>query len=313
MVKGVAPTIRRLGFGCAYAFLLAVMLCGLALPAAALEIAVVTSQREGSGQVVAEAMLAASGKHRLVHAGNTEKGLDPERLGNSVMVIALGAQAARAVAAADTRPMLVALVSAADYERLRQETEPRTITALFINQPAERHLLLMQLILPQASCAGLLLGPESHSALTHFEPAAKSAGIALESSFSATAKDVLPALERHLARCDAVLTLDDAIVSHPNVARAALLTSYRMQRPLFAYSRAWVEAGALAAVFSTPATAARDLLDWLDLLSDPQRLPPPRAARHFDLAVNARVARALGLSVPDEETLRAAITAGRKP
>ena len=94
-----------------------------------------------------------------------------------------------------------------------------------------------------------------------------------------------------------------------------LLTSYRVQRPLFAYSRAWVEAGALAAVFSTPATAIRDLLDWLDGLDgleDVRRLPPPSRARHFDLAVNTRVARALNLSVPDEDALRAAVAAGRE-
>ncbi|MBA4742229.1 MAG: hypothetical protein H2060_05925 [Azoarcus sp.] len=283
-------------------------------PLAAIDIAIVASQSKGSSRVVADAVLQASSQHMLVHGGSADGALETEHIRRAGLVIALGEAAALAVAADDDAPpMLVALVSRADFERLRGHEPTRPMTGLFIDHPVERHLRLIRAVMPEAECAGLVLGPQSRSFASEFGPAADAAGLAIEHSFAASAGDVVPALERHLARCAAALTLPDSVVSHPHVARAALLTSYRMQRPLFGYSRAWVEAGALAALFSTPATATRDVLDWIDAFESTERLPEPAPAYHFELAVNTRVARALGLQIPDEDTLRAAVTAGRQP
>lgn len=281
-------------------------------PALAHDIAVITSRDQGPAREVADALVAAGGRHHLFLAGSAENGMAPDALKDSTLVIALGASAAEAAVRSE-RPVLVALVTANEFERLRAATPRAKLSALLIDQPPERHLALIRAALPEATCAGLLLGPESHGAQARFENLGPRIAPEVSVEFAATARDVLPALERLLARCAAVLTLHDSVVSNPIVARALLLTSYRTQRPLFAYSRAWVEAGALAAVFSTPATATRDLLEWLDALDDTLALPPPRMSRHFDIAVNARVARALNLPVPDDDTLRAAIAAGRQP
>ncbi|AUN93854.1 ABC transporter substrate-binding protein [Pseudazoarcus pumilus] len=306
MVRGLTSRARRLG--CAF------VLAMVAGPLAAIDIVVVASSAEGRSRVVADAVLQASTPHVLTHGGHADGALETERIRRAALVIALGQDAALAVAAhEDAPPMLVALVSRADFEHLRGHWPIPRMTGLFIDHPVERHLRLIRAVLPEAECTGLVLGPQSRTFEADLAPATESAGLAIEHSFAASAGDVVPALERHLARCASALTLPDAVVSHPHVARAALLTSYRMQRPLFAYSRSWVEAGALAALFSTPATVTRDLLDWIDALESPQRLPEPAHASHFELAMNTRVARALGLQVPDEDTLRAAVTAGRHP
>lgn len=312
MVSGrrmIAGRLRAIGHACA----VAIVLLACALPARAADVAVLMSRADGPERVIADALTGAPGRHRVFLAGNTEDGVSAAALAEASLVIALGARAAQSALALDGRPVLVALVTHGEFERLRTASPSGAMTALLLDQPAQRHLRLIRAILPQAACTGLILGPESRHAETRFEPAAARAGLPVASHFAADARDVLPAIERLLGRCHAVLTLPDAVVSNPTVARAALLTSYRMQRPLFAYSRAWVDAGALAAVFSTPATVTRDLLDWLDGLGDPRQLPAVQQARHFDFAVNARVARALNLTVPDEDTLRTAIAAGREP
>lgn len=287
------------------------MLLGVT-PVLAHDIAVLSSRQQGPDREVADALVASGTRHRLFFAGSADAGAAAGALKDSTMVIALGAAAAE-VAVQGERPVLVALVTINEFERLRAAAPRARLSALFIDQPPERHLALLHAALPDAECAGLLLGPESHGAQARFGKLQSRQSPEIRFEFAAAARDVLPALERLLGRCPAVLTLPDSLIANPTVARALLLTSYRMQRPLFAYSRAWVEAGALAAVFSTPATATRDLLEWLDALQDPFSLPPSRMPRHFDLAVNARVARALNLPVPDEDTLRAALSAGRKP
>lgn len=276
------------------------------------DIAVITSRAQGLEREVADSLVAANTGHRLFLAGDAEHGIDSAALKTSSLIVALGANAAQTVMHGST-PVLVALVTENEFARIRSAGPEAPITALYLDQPPERHLALLRAAMPRTTCLGVLFGPDSQGAQAGFEASASRLEIALRTDFAASARDVLPVIERMLGRCNAVLTLPDAVVSNPTVARALLLTSYRMQRPLFAYSRAWVEAGALAAVFSTPATATRDLLEWLDGLTNVQRLPPPRNARHFDIAVNTRVARALNLTVPDEDTLRAAVAAGRLP
>lgn len=281
-------------------------------PALAHEVAIITSRENGPEREIAEALLAADTHQQLFLAGSAEHGINTARLPDGSLMLALGNAAAEA-AIASGRPTLVALVTAREFERLQAGAPQASLSAQLIDQPPERHLALIRATVPQATCTGLLLGPESRTAEPPFTEAAANMPPAVIADFAASARGVLPVLERLLGRCGAVLVLPDSVISSPTVARASLLASYRLQRPLFGYSRAWVEAGALAAVFSTPATATRDILEWLDRLESPDKLPAPSLASHFDLAVNARVARALNLPVPDAETLRMALTDGRSP
>nr|MBL8457364.1 hypothetical protein [Zoogloeaceae bacterium] len=95
-----------------------------------------------------------------------------------------------------------------------------------------------------------------------------------------------------------------------------LLSCYRQRRPVFAYSKAYVDAGALAAVYSSPADIGRDTAEWLSSLDGGvtiDALPRPRAPRQFGVAVNRQVARALSLNVPDEASLLEAVRAGGPP
>jgi hypothetical protein len=65
-----------------------------------------------------------------------------------------------------------------------------------------------------------------------------------------------------------------------------------------------VSAGALLAVFSTPAQIGRQLGEELVALAEESGpLPPPRHPRYFSVEVNARVARSLGLTVPSAAVL----------
>ena len=103
-------------------------------------------------------------------------------------------------------------------------------------------------------------------------------------------------------------------MSSPSAARSILLTSYRFQKPIVAFSRAYVDAGALAAIFTTPEQVAADLIAWLRLQKDESvQLPPPRGPASFDIAVNRQVARALGLSVADDAELLRLIATGDQP
>lgn len=187
------------------------------------------------------------------------------------------------------------------------------MSAFVLDQPLERQFRLLKAVQPDARRAGLLLGPEQ-GGLAAFEQAATRAGLGLVAQVVGDEGALIRALETVLRDSDSFVAVPDALLSTPSAARSILLTSYRFQKPIVAFSRAYVSAGALAAIFTTPEQVAADLIAWLRTQKDDDvQLPPPRGPASFDIAVNRQVARALGLSVADDAELLRLIATGDQP
>ena len=286
---------------------------GFSVQAQAMEVAVLLSEAEGRGQRFAEALDAAlaPGMHRLVAAGVAGVQADAALLGRADLVLAVGQAAAEHALRASAQPVLAVLVGLRDVDRLNGAHPGRGLGALVLDQPLERHLRLVRAVLPDAKRVGVLLGPDSVLQLPGLPGAADACQLQANVHEVRQPADLVPALDHLLFAGDALLPLPDGLVSGPAAARTILLTSYRHRRPVFAHSAAYVTAGALAAVFSTPEHVAMDVADLLAGAAEPsamvRKIHPPR---RFDVAVNRAVARALGLVVADEKALRERIANG---
>jgi ABC-type uncharacterized transport system substrate-binding protein len=128
-------------------------------------------------------------------------------------------------------------------------------------------------------------------------------GVARE-GISSTA-EVYPSLTRLLAETDVLLALPDPVVFNSGTIQNILLTTYRAQQPLFGFSPAYVRAGAIAAVYSTPRQLAAQTAEAAGRALSGAALPRPSHPKKFSVAVNPTVARSLGLTVDDEATLAA--------
>jgi ABC-type uncharacterized transport system substrate-binding protein len=84
-----------------------------------------------------------------------------------------------------------------------------------------------------------------------------------------------------------------------NILRTAFLSNV----PLFAFSPAYVRAGALAAVYTTPNQVGRQAAEWLVRYLDGRTLPAIQSPREFEISVNRRVARALGLAMEEDSRI----------
>jgi ABC-type uncharacterized transport system substrate-binding protein len=109
---------------------------------------------------------------------------------------------------------------------------------------------------------------------------------------------LFPQLKKVLADADVLLALADQQVFNPQTIQNILLASFRAQVPMVGFSPAYVRAGALLAIFSTPeqigrqsAALAKDVLQGKGLPATP--LYPS----NFSVMVNDHVARSLGLSL----------------
>lgn len=297
-------------------WLLAGLLLGLVFPAhAQLDVAVVISQRGGAHAAFAQAFsrAAAGLGHRVLDAGTPAEGLDDVALARADLVVASGDAALSAALRLNPRPTLAVMIGQARFDALRMAHPDRPLSAFTLDQPAERQFRLLKAVLPDARRAGVLLGPERGDRVD-LERAAAASGLDLFVRVIGDEAELIRGLEAVLRDSDSLIAVPDAMLSSPSAARSILLTSYRFQKPIVAFSRAYVDAGALAAIFTTPEQVAADLIAWLRLQKDESvQLPPPRGPVSFDIAVNRQVARALGLSVADDAELLRLIATGDQP
>lgn len=297
-------------------WLLAGLLLGLVFPAhAQLDVAVVISQRGGAHAAFAQAFsrAAAGLGHRVLDAGTPAEGLDDVALARADLVVASGDAALSAALRLNPRPTLAVMIGQARFDALRMAHPDRPLSAFTLDQPAERQFRLLKAVLPDARRAGVLLGPERGDRVD-LERAAAASGLDLFVRVIGDEAELIRGLEAVLRDSDSLIAVPDAMLSSPSAARSILLTSYRFQKPIVAFSRAYVDAGALAAIFTTPEQVAADLIAWLRLQKDESvQLPPPRGPASFDIAVNRQVARALGLSVADDAELLRLIATGDQP
>jgi ABC-type uncharacterized transport system substrate-binding protein len=209
-------------------------------------------------------------------------------------------------------PVLSVLLPRLTFERIVAESSrrnrPGSFSALYLDQPVSRQLNLLRHALPGRKRVAALIGPESAPLLPRLRTAIGRAGLELQVEQVSEESEIVPALNRLLPNNDVLLALPDGVAYNRNTARPILLTTYRYQRPLVGFSQAYVTAGALVAVYTTPAQVARQAADLLRALP-PGRpvLGAPQYPSNFSVAVNRNVARSLGLDIPDESVLREAL------
>lgn len=239
---------------------------------------------------------------------------------NADVIVTVGSKATQAVAAMGLRvPVLSTLIPKAGFEEIarkrKDKPDPRYFSAVYIDQPIARQLDLIRAALPEKKQVGVVLGPESERLLETLQTETRSRGLGLHAVRIGAASELFSALQNVLSEADVLLSLPDPLVYNPQTIQSVLFTTYRYQGPVIGLSPAYVRAGALAAVYSTPVQLARQVSEILSRLSaDAPLLPAPQYPVYFSVSVNHRVAHSLDLVLDKEETLAAKLGApGPKP
>ena len=220
------------------------------------------------------------------------------------IVVTIGSEAAALAAASPSHtdtPILQTLLPAS---AVPAPTEGRAQTiAIVLDQPATRLVTLLRLALPQTQTVALIAGPSSELAVDRVRAAAQDAGLKVRQSHIDNSDALFPALQHVLVEPAVLVTIPDAVVFNRYTVQNILLTTFRRRSPVLGFSAAYVRAGALLGLYSTPTQVGEDAADAvLDLIAGRPRpaLSPPQ---RFEVGVNNTVARALGLELPTAESL----------
>ncbi len=198
-------------------------------------------------------------------------------------------------------PILCVYVTRHDFQRAKRKLVPtKRLSAIYLNQPLGRFLSLAKALVPGLHAISTVLSKGQSWRKPRIQQAARRLGDAahiiivpdrLHAIFSAF-RFVLPGT-------DALIEFPDETVYNAVTLPTILLRTIHYGVPIISYAPAYVQAGALAAVYTTPAEFSGQTLAWIRHLSAaPASLPRPAYPSRFKLFLNRNIARTLGITLP---------------
>lgn len=297
--------LRLLIFGCWLS-----MVAGTAAHAAP-TIVIVSSERSAAYVEVAEALvseLERGGVSRYDMLQITASEFSTSNPMTPKLFVALGTEAASVLAKAELRaPVLCTLLPRNSFERVLLASGRKSssqFSALYLDQPMGRQLDLIRLALPAARRLGVLWGPESQAQAPGLRAQAQARGWELVEATVGQNESIFPSLKGILDKADVLMAVADPQLYNSGSIQNILLTSFRARIPLVAFSPAYVRAGALLALYVTPAQIGLQAAEIArGALQGKVLSPTPIYSQDLSVAVNEHVARSLGLTL-DAEALR---------
>ena len=226
---------------------------------------------------------------------------------NSELVIALGVQALEAASKLKHSTPVIGVFTPLPAFNSLLESSNRDLgnfSAIVLDQPYIRQMMLIKAVLPDIKNLGVLLGKTSSQYAEHIKEAGDKSTINVSVETIIQESDLIPKLKKILETNDALMAIPDPLVYSRETAQPILLTTYRHQKPVFGYSQSYVRAGALAAVYSKTKQLAKQAAEIaVKSQAAPGLLPPPQTPKYFSVSVNYQVARSLNIVVGDEDKL----------
>ena len=274
-------------------------------------VVIVAADQGGAYSEAADAVVEQLRRQGVTHAdlvrltvaeleGSDVLGRNPPRL-----MIALGTEAlGRVLGKASRGAVIAGLIPRTNYERVVKEagkSSSLSVSGVYLNQPFGRQLDLVRLALPAAQRIGVLWGAESEPHQPALQASIDARAMELKSD-TVTAGGLFSGLKDLLGGVDVLLAVADSQVYSGTTLPNILLATYRARIPVIAFSPAYVKAGALLALYSTPTQAGNQVGAMARAYLQGVPLGPAQLAQDYTIALNDSVARSLGLSL-DVKTL----------
>ena len=226
--------------------------------------------------------------------------------GENDLVVAVGMKAAEAAISTSLRsPVLAVMVPKAGYDSLfLGQNAPYGVSAIYLDQPWERQVDFLYAVMPDVDRVGLLYSPETRLEVAPLlNSVANHGGSVVAQSVQSTDR-LFASLEKVLSGSDVLLAIPDSRIYSAASIRNILLTSYRHEVPLIGLSQGYVNAGALAAIFTLPEQIAEQTARQIVAFDKKRALPTPSYPENFSVALNTQVARSLEIRLPSEDEIR---------
>jgi putative ABC transport system substrate-binding protein len=227
-------------------------------------------------------------------------------LATAKVIITLGIDALSKVLAREVRvPVVAALIPKAGFERVVRDLGRKLVgpvSALYLEQPFPRQVELLRLALPEARKVGVLWGSESGVQAQAVQSALQARGLELVNGYVSGGNTLFAGLKAVLDDTDVLLAVPDPQVYNGSSISNVLLATYRARVPMLAFSPAYVRAGALLSLHSTPRQIGLQATAMTRAQLQVGAAVGSQYPADFSIVLNDHVARSLGLTL-DEAVL----------
>ena len=176
---------------------------------------------------------------------------------------------------------------------------------LITAQPACRNIQLIKAINDRWDSVGVLSSKNSLNIAAELTRCAIKQNINLNVYAISDDSDLLKTLENAVENNKVLLAITDPLIYNSQSVKNILLTAYRHRKPVIAYSDSFVQAGAIAASYTSAqyagSTAARLIMDFLE--NNWQFDKNIYRPEEFAVSLNRQVASSLEIPLPSEEIL----------
>jgi ABC-type uncharacterized transport system substrate-binding protein len=224
------------------------------------------------------------------------------------LIITLGLAAAKSAAklTSDT-PILFALlpkVLAENFIECIAQSCPQKRAALFIEQPINRQLNLIKILFPNLKNLSFLYGDFSMSTAIELNALAKKMGYKTFSARIEESSQLSRKLDELLQQTELLVALPDPLIHNRHSIPQLLLSTYRYSIPIIGFSKSYVSAGAIAAVFSSTEELSAELTTLAKAFLKIGVFPiHGRYPTLYRVQINKDVARSMNLRFPSSVLL----------
>lgn len=231
---------------------------------------------------------------------------DNAALSNSAILISFGTRAAQTTAGMAPRALqLYSLLPRSAFEKLPHRSDDgRKTSAVFIDQPPARQMELLRLALPEWNRIGIIVSRDSSELGARLQASAKERRLRPIVELAPEESDIYKALQRLFVEPTVLVAVPDTALFNNRTISNILLTAYHHRSPVIGFSAAYVKAGALLALFSTPEQIGQQTGEAARIGLANGNLPPPAAPKQFRIVTNTYVAQSLGIALDDANQLR---------
>ncbi|WP_051906801.1 ABC transporter substrate-binding protein [Methylomarinum vadi] len=178
--------------------------------------------------------------------------------------------------------------------------------SIVLDQPIARQLNLLTTILPSIEKVGVLTANFSANKTTKLQQETVKRHLQLITRRINSPNELNHQFDELCKQSDVILALPDPMIHNRETVPYLLLTSYRYNIPFIGFSKAYVNAGAISAVFSSPKQIARHIRELAEQILTSgstlkQKLYPPK---YFSVSTNKNVAQSLEIRLPQEEQIK---------
>ena len=231
---------------------------------------------------------------------------DLEIISKFDLIITLGNQPAEYILKKKIKkPVLSLLVTKRNISLFKTTHRPNNLwSTLSLDQPIKRQFLLIKHLLGKDITIGTLFGPVSQTNKIEITKAAKTLDLIFIEESTQITDQFTSALKNLTDKSDVILAIPDPVTFNKKTIRGILLLTYRKNIPVIGFSKSYVKAGALAAVYSNPNQISQQAYEIINnYISTGSLSKNNYSPKYFSIDINKKIAHTLNIKIIDNKKL----------